>query len=217
VGSNPTITYVYDTNGSLPVLLSDGARKYVYGPAGLAYAVDSSNNVTVYHTDGLGSVRALTNGSGTLLQTYQTNAFGNVTQSQGTVSQPFGFTGQQVDGNGLVYLRARYYNPSTGRLLSRNPMVGASAAPPSLNRYRYGESDPVPLTDPSGRMLSNKVLHRLPGGVTRSSPSWRWWSAGACSGARCCAWRSRCSSVSRPSFGGRCEGSAGLFPVGQES
>ncbi len=57
-GSTAT-NYVYDVNASLPVLLDDGARKYVWG-LGLAYAVDSSGNPIVYHTDGLGSVQALT-------------------------------------------------------------------------------------------------------------------------------------------------------------
>ena len=38
--------------------LTGGAKQYVYGPAGPAYAVDSANAVTVYHSDGLGSVRS---------------------------------------------------------------------------------------------------------------------------------------------------------------
>ena len=59
MGANPPTTYVYDTNGGLPVLLSDGSRKYVSGPAGLAYSVDSANTVTVYHSDSSGSLRAL--------------------------------------------------------------------------------------------------------------------------------------------------------------
>ena len=95
-----TTSYVYDLNGSLPDVLTDGTFKYVYG-LGLGYAVDGSGNVEVYHTDGLGSVWAITNGSGTLIQAYQTDEFGIPTQSNGTSIQPFGFTGQQVDGNGL--------------------------------------------------------------------------------------------------------------------
>ena len=58
-------------NASLPVLLEDGERKYVWG-LGLAYAVESSGNVLVYHTDGLGSVRALSDGAGLVVQVYGT-------------------------------------------------------------------------------------------------------------------------------------------------
>ena len=60
-----TTSYLYDVNASLPVLLDDGARKYVWG-LGLAYAVDSSGNPIVYHTDGLGSMSALTDGVGAI-------------------------------------------------------------------------------------------------------------------------------------------------------
>lgn len=93
VGSTTT-SYVDDVNGSLPNVLTDGTFKYVYG-LGLAYAVDGSGNVQVYHTDGLGSIRAITNGSGTLIQTYQTDEFGIPTSSQGASSQPLGFSGEQ--------------------------------------------------------------------------------------------------------------------------
>ncbi len=148
VGSTTT-NYVYDVNASLPNVLTDGPFKYVYG-LGLAYAVDSSGNVQVYHTDGLGSVRAITDANGNLIQTYQTDEFGVPTSSQGTSSQPFQYTGQQVDPSGLVHLRARMYDPSTGRFLSRDPLLGSLAAPLSLNAFSYVLNNPVALIDPSG-------------------------------------------------------------------
>src|SRR6185437_16799532 len=97
----------------------------------------SSGNVQVFHTDGLGSVRAITNGSGTLIQTYRTDEFGIPTQTNGTSTQPFQYTGQQVDGNGLIYLHARYYDPTSGRFLSRDPLFGSLASPLSLNPFGY--------------------------------------------------------------------------------
>ncbi|MGH2410875.1 MAG: RHS repeat-associated core domain-containing protein, partial [Chloroflexota bacterium] len=151
-----TTNYVYDINTSLPDVLTDGTFKYVYG-LGLAYAVDGSGNVQVYHTDGLGSVRAITNGSGTLIQTYQTDEFGIPTQSSGTSTQPFGFTGQQVDGNGLVYLRARYYDPGIGRFLNRDEFSGLAGVPSSLNRYLYALDNPATAADPTGR-ASSRIL-----------------------------------------------------------
>jgi RHS repeat-associated protein len=155
-----TTTYVNDVNRSLPVVLSDGARTYVYG-LGLAYSVDSSNTLQVYHTDGLGSVRALTDGSGNVIQTYQTDAFGNPLSTpgtQGAAGQPFGFTGQQQDPTGLVYLRARSYFPALGRFMTRDPVAGNPADPLSLNRYSYVRNDPTTLTDPSGTTPTNKAL-----------------------------------------------------------
>ena len=70
VGTDPTIRFVWDVNGGLPVLLDDGNRKYVWGQ-GLAYAVDSAGALEVYPTDGLDSVRALTDGNAQVVQTYQ--------------------------------------------------------------------------------------------------------------------------------------------------
>ncbi len=71
---------------------------------GLAYAVDTAGNAQVYHTDGLGSVRAITDGDGTVVQTCETDEFGVPTQSQGSVNQSFQYTGEQRDAeSGFVY------------------------------------------------------------------------------------------------------------------
>lgn len=152
-----TTNYVYDVNGSLPNVLTDGTNKYVYG-LGLAYAVDGSGNVQVYHIDGLGSVRAITNGSGALIQTDQTDAFGIPTSTQGTSTQPFGFTGQQVDGDGLVYLRAREYDPTSGRFIQRDLDGGSLTDPPSTNRFIYVQDNPANSSDPTGLRSKLKGL-----------------------------------------------------------
>jgi YD repeat-containing protein len=71
-----TTSYVYDVGG-LPTLLDDGTRKYIWGASGLAYTVDKSTAaVQVYHADGLGSVRAITDSAGSVVQTYRTDEFG---------------------------------------------------------------------------------------------------------------------------------------------
>jgi len=126
----------------------------------LAYAVDQSNGlVRVYHTDGLGSVRAITNRDDriSVIETYETDASGNPTQTQGGISQPFPFTGQQRDAeSGLYYLRARMYDPTIGRFLILDPALGGPASPLSLNRYTYVENNPASLFDPSG-LASNRA------------------------------------------------------------
>jgi uncharacterized protein RhaS with RHS repeats len=65
-----------------------------------------------YEQDGLGSVTSLTNSSGALAQTYTFDSFGNTTNSSGSVSNPFRYTGRDFDSEtGLYYYRARYYDP----------------------------------------------------------------------------------------------------------
>jgi RHS repeat-associated protein len=124
VGSTST-SYAYDVNRSLPVVLTDGTLKYVWGN-GLAYATNTSGAVrNVYHTDGLGSVRAITDATGNVSQTYQTDEFGVPSLTQGTNPQPFRFTGEQRDSeSGFEYLRAGYYAPTLGRFVTRDPVFG---------------------------------------------------------------------------------------------
>jgi RHS repeat-associated protein len=144
---------VYDVGGGLPVLLDDGARKYVWG-SGLAYSVDkSSGAVGVYHTDGLGSVRAITDSSVNVIQSYQTDEFGVPTHTQGASPQPFGFTQQQHDPEAaLLYLRAREYDPALGRFIQRDNTFGNRFNPQQLNRFSYSLNSPVTFTDPSGHV-----------------------------------------------------------------
>jgi RHS repeat-associated protein len=142
---------VYDANTCIPSVLTDGTLKYVYG-LGLTYAVNGSGNVQVYHTDGLGSVRAITNLDPqiSVIETDQTDAFGNPTRTQGGVSQPFPFTGQQRDAStGLYYLRARMDDPTARRCVESDPLGSQLELPPSVNRYSYVRSNPGRATHPS--------------------------------------------------------------------
>jgi RHS repeat-associated protein len=45
---------------------------------------------------------------------------------------------------------ARYYNPSTGRFMSRDPEDGQAKDPASLHKYLYANGDPVNRIDPRG-------------------------------------------------------------------
>ena len=65
--------------------------------------------------------------------------------------RPSFYRGEQYDSDlGLYYLRARYYNPATGRFLSRDPEAGYANRPPSLHKYLYANGDPVNTIDPTG-------------------------------------------------------------------
>ncbi len=68
-------------------------------------------------------------------------------------SQSF-YRGEQYDADlGLYYLRARYYNPGTGRFLSRDPEEGKARKTKTLHKYLYAGGDPVNAVDPTGRDL----------------------------------------------------------------
>ncbi len=143
----------------MPEILQDGTNTYVYG-LGRISSTNGSGVQTYYDADGLGSTSDLTNGSATKADGYTYDAFGTATHSPGSSTQPFQFTGQQTDADsGLQYLRARYYDPATGRFLSRDPA-------PSANRYAYGSNNPTSMTDPNGQWPSVPDPSRVVSGAT---------------------------------------------------
>ena len=63
----------------------------------------------------------------------------------------YGYTGQEYDAEtGLLYLRARYYDPAIGRFISADPYWGRLNEPASQNRYSYVHNNPLMYTDPLG-------------------------------------------------------------------
>jgi RHS repeat-associated protein len=147
-----TTNYLWDYNRSIPEMVNDGTNTYVYGAGtGPAMSVDGSGAESYYMGDGLGSKTDILDQSRTDNDTYSYDAFGAPTHVTGSSANPFQFTGQQTDSDsGLQYLRARYYDPATGRFPSRDPRLGTTRSPQSLNRYTYSWNNPTSLTDPSG-------------------------------------------------------------------
>jgi RHS repeat-associated protein len=96
-------------------------------------------------------VRLLTSSSGAITDSYTYDAFGNLLTSQGTTINPYRYTGQYFDSFlGLYNLRARYYDPSTGRFTSADTADISLNDPTGLNRYLYVASNPLNAIDPTG-------------------------------------------------------------------
>ena len=89
--------------------------------------------------DGLGSVRGWVNGAGSVSGIVNYTSYG----VPDAVVDEFGFTGEQTNGNGLLYLRARHYNPNIAIMTALDPYEGTPARPMSLNGYSYVEGNPV--------------------------------------------------------------------------
>jgi RHS repeat-associated protein len=65
---------------------------------------------------------------------------------------PSYYRAEQYDSDlGLYYLRARYYNPASGRFTSRDPVAGKPVDPKSLHKYLYANGDPANGLDPTGK------------------------------------------------------------------
>jgi RHS repeat-associated protein len=82
-----------------------------------------SDGLTVHFLpDALNSTLALTDSSGAVSTSYTYEPFGKATKTGAATTNTFGFTGREDDGTGLMYYRARYYNPSTQRFISEDPI-----------------------------------------------------------------------------------------------
>ncbi|WP_137939568.1 RHS repeat-associated core domain-containing protein [Chitinivorax sp. B] len=87
----------------------------------------------------------MSNAQGMLQAWQQFDAWGNRLNGQGDIPQ-YGYTGREPDVAGLIYYRARWYDPSIGRFTQRDP----SGLAGGLNPYAYVDGDPINLIDPSG-------------------------------------------------------------------
>lgn len=104
--------------------------------------------------DGLGSVRGVVDNDWPdldVLGTRRYAPYGSPFGVEGTMSTAFGFTGEMTDENALVFLRARYLNPSLGIFTSLDPVEGEIRRAMSLNGYNYVLGNPANLFDPSGQ------------------------------------------------------------------
>jgi len=146
-----TASNVWDVASSYPLLLRDGTNTYVWG-LGLVSMTDNAGVKTYPLVDGLGSTANVIDTAGNVVGSYTYDAFGAVRTHSGA-STEFSFTGEQNDPNGLEYLRARYYDPATGRFLGQDPADADYNAPGTLNRFVYVLNNPANLLDPTGLCL----------------------------------------------------------------
>ena len=146
--SGTTSYLAWDTAEEEPLLLSDGTNSYIYGPAGslpIEQINNSTGTVLYLHDDQQGSTRLLTGSTGKVEGKCSYSPYGTPT-CEGTATTPLGFDGQYTNSDtGLIYLRAREYDPSTAQFLSVDPIVAVTQAP-----YNYAGDNPVNLADPTG-------------------------------------------------------------------
>jgi RHS repeat-associated protein len=113
----------------------------------------SQPGLTYYHADRLGSIRVLTDASGAKVATYDYRPFGEVLESieEPGVVNDTKWGGHRLDAaSQLVYMNARYYDPSLARFVSADSMVPDPVNPQALNRYSFGYNNPVSHVDPTG-------------------------------------------------------------------
>ena len=145
VGSTAT-QFTLDLNSDLADVLSDGTNLYI---PGIGQANIDGSDPEFYLADANNSTRLVTDATGTVVGDPQNyDPFGNTTD---TPSSPVGYSGEWKDASGLIYLRARYYDPGMGRFISKDPFSGNMTDPASMNGFNYADDDPIDGSDPSGK------------------------------------------------------------------
>jgi RHS repeat-associated protein len=176
-GASQKTNFLWDPSFALPQLAleSDGVgaalRRYRYGLRRIS--MSSGSTVSYFHPDGLGSTADLTAGVGGASRwTWSYEPFGAIRSEQqwgtGQPANPMRFTGEYLDPTGLYHLRARQYDPGTGRFLSRDP-VAAPLNLPFVSAYAYVTNRPTIFADPSGLVLCEGT-RQVFASLFRSSP-----------------------------------------------
>lgn len=156
------------SGGTATNFLLDGAEivEEITGASVVAYvglelvSQISGATRTIYHADGIGSTRAMSDGSQVVAEAGIYDAYGNLKAEYPASSAPsFGYAGlyrYYADSTGLDYLKARFYDPAVGQFLSRDPVAG------STEQYVYATGDPVNRIDPSGEKCTLVSRRRIP-------------------------------------------------------
>jgi RHS repeat-associated protein len=143
--------------------------------AGAAFAVAASalaqgtapQVVEYYHLDALGSVRAVSNASGQLVERHDYLPFGEECTTGNCAAplraaQPRQFTGKERDAEtGLDYFGARYYGSRIARFTTVDPVYTWTenfVDPQRWNRHAYSRNNPLRFTDPDGRIINDAAL-----------------------------------------------------------
>ncbi len=193
-----------------------GSRSFTNSALGLSLAADGSGTTAYirdnqgklteqrtpggnyyYLFDGLGSVVALTDSNGSVVNTYSYDPYGNTKSSTGTVANPWRFGGSygayHDADTGLYKIGQRYYDPGLARWAQQDPIVagstilfgnnlpskattGCAGNPMSLNRYAYADLNPINSTDPTGLSTCGTAV------------TWLCGLAGTVGGWAACAW-----------------------------
>jgi RHS repeat-associated protein len=196
-GTN-SVSFTYDSDHArLKQLSSDGSTKYYLNDSisgimaekivGASQSVTWNNYIMLggemvalkvtgattqtryFHKDHLGSIVALTDESGAVVERDSFDAWGQrrtpagqddpLYPGQSITSQiTRGYTGhEQLDTVGLVHMNGRIYDPVIGKMLSPDPNVQFPYDGQSYNRYSYVGNNPLSLTDPSGFFIETAL------------------------------------------------------------
>jgi RHS repeat-associated protein len=126
----------------------------------------AQQTVRYFHTDHLGSVVAVTNETGRVIERMAYDAWGKRRFTDGTSDNKDSLVGlttdrgytehEMLDELGIIHMNGRIYDPYIGRFMSADPIIQDPYELQSHNRYSYVMNNPLFYTDPSGYSAWNR-------------------------------------------------------------
>ncbi len=161
-----TINHVWDGNQQIIADVIDNqfyeADCYIRGTNLVAkynFWNGKKSEYTYYTQNAHGDVVNLTDKDGKVTKNYRYDAFGVEKNIDENDTNAFRYCGEYYDTeSGTIYLRARYYDPSIGRFISRDTVTGNNIDPLSLNLYTYCLNNPLNFVDENGHWPSLKKI-----------------------------------------------------------
>ena len=157
--SGVTTRYTYDNGGRI-ILKEDGAQSttYIWGGNRLLAKKLASGAQYYYLYNGHGDVVQITDSAGNIVNSYEYDEWGNITSQTEGIENEFKYAGQTYDSEtGLYYLRARYYDPTSGRFISKDSNEGSIVNPVSLNLYTYCVNNPIIYKEANGHWIDHVI------------------------------------------------------------
>jgi RHS repeat-associated protein len=136
--------------------------------------------VYLLHGDHLGSTTVVSTLSGGFVSSQHYKPWGEVRHAVGELPTDYGFTGQrsEMDGIGLYYYNARWYDPVIGRFVQADPIVPDPGNPLDLDRYAYVRNNPMKYIDPTGHFCVMVGNNQVCSADPDSDGHWRTRSVG---------------------------------------
>ncbi len=134
----------------------------IWGHRALARKVSGSYYYYVYN--GHGDVIQVLDESGNVVNTYQYDEWGNILFCSEQIENPIRYAGEYYDQESeLYYLRARYYDPVTGRFISKDSVEGDITNSLTLNHYIYCADNPLAFVDSEGKFFFAPIAYAAAG------------------------------------------------------
>ncbi|MFM2591265.1 RHS repeat-associated core domain-containing protein [Vibrio sp. TBV020] len=164
-----SIQYYYDEQRIIAMHITNGEEEshWVYlthdDATDTPLSIHSKQGCFYYHRNSQGSIIALSDARGEIVETLDYDVFGTLIAHDKHIDtfNPYAFTGRELDAPDLYFYRARYYDPSLARFLTPDPMESFSG---QANLYSYTGGDPVNYVDPFGykkKCVSEKLATKL--------------------------------------------------------